>query len=185
MAFQRKHPDSVRAMAAALFRETSIPLTEIAVMAGVRESTAQRWVEKVEAPHRRNGRGVVPKDEIAQLRTANHALEDALDRAWEKLAKLDHNPTACDAILEKCKAEIVIRIPQATTKLGEIAATIKAIHDIQDREAGKPTDSRPEWLDELQGTLLAFQAQARPAPETLTDHDRGLIVDDPRGSIDH
>jgi hypothetical protein len=76
-----------------------------------------------------------------------------------------------------------LKITSPSTKLGEVAQAIKAIHDMMDRDAGKTPDTRPEWMDELQGTLLAYQAVARPAPETLTDHDLGLIVDDPRTTL--
>jgi hypothetical protein len=170
-------------LAVALYRETAIPLTEIARMAEVLEPTAGRWVEKVDAPHRRLGRGVVPKDEMAILRASNKSLEDALEKAWARLAELDRDPAACDELIKSCRLEMATRIHHPLTRLSEITQVVKTLHEIMDREKGIAPDTRPEWMDELQGTLLAYQAVARPAPETLTDHDRGLIIDDIRGNL--
>lgn len=138
----RKHAQETRELALFLFHNTAITRAECARMLRVKEGAVKGWWEAEKAENRpphRGGMGSPPKDYTKELETQRDGLLEELKALHEKLAEKEAageiaQKGTTSNLIRDAKLAMVTLIHSPTTKLGELASTVRALAEIEEIE---------------------------------------------------
>jgi len=140
MAPKSAYSDLTKELAVVLFRETSKTSEEIARLTGVTHSTLKGWLQKEPKPPHRGGPGTKPGNyhEAKDVLIADLTAEVEFLRA--KLAAIEADQTDINTMIADLKGKF--RNAMHSARLGELAAALRILHEIQKEEAPSGDEAR-------------------------------------------
>jgi len=135
-----KFPEHTRLFAQELAAKTHFPLSRIAEGLGVSPQLLQQWVKNVKVPHRHRGQGNLPPDPVVALQARNDELEKENKVMRAKLASLGQPVTNTKELIVEVKSGIFRALAVAEARLGDLAATLRALVVLDQRESGVTPD---------------------------------------------
>lgn len=138
----RKSPysDQTRRLSAYLFENTPITCEEAAELIGVPHNTLKVWWAKLPKPPHRGGSGSRPQDKDAAKKILIADLTAEVEMLRAKLAAKEENPLDTDELIKDLKTKL--RSAMFGARLGEIAAALRVLTEIQREEAPSGDEAR-------------------------------------------
>lgn len=167
-----KFPEHLRLFAQECAAKTHFTLARIAEGLGVSPQLLQQWVKNVKVPHRHRGQGNLPPDPVVALQARNDELEKENKVMRAKLAALGQPVTNTKELIVEVKSGIYRALAVAEARLGDLAATLRALVALDQREADVATDGHPVMLHYYPDEQETY---AGPPEDEDKDKDEGGV----------